>query len=188
MRMKKNGALCAGILDHIWCAPSAGQKALVCSMRFPAFFLQWPLTLAWGAIGCTCLGHFLMKRDPLPVYLAAAMIFIGFIICFAGTWVRSVHAGKLEAQMLEGLSLGPCFLAVGFFFNLYATREKGIREAGVYSKGTVRRGVLRISGASAGSARADSYRSFRPAASVLPFRFRSLRCCVSQAATASICF
>lgn len=66
-----------------------------------------------------------MKRDPLPVYLAAAMIFIGFIICFAGTWVRSVHAGKLEAQMLEGLSLGPCFLAVGFFSICMRLEKKG---------------------------------------------------------------
>ena len=33
-------------------------KASDFSMRFPAFFLQWPLTLAWGAIGCTWLGAF----------------------------------------------------------------------------------------------------------------------------------
>ena len=100
-------------------------KSLGLLHAFSGIFLQWPLTLAWGAIGCTCLGHFLMKRDPLPVYLAAAMIFIGFIICFAGTWVRSVHAGKLEAQMLEGLSLGPCFLAVGFFSICMRLEKKG---------------------------------------------------------------
>ena len=82
---------------------------------FSGIFLQWPLTLAWSAIGCTWLGHFLMKRGPLPVHLAAAMIFIGFIICFAGTWLRSADAEKLEAQLLEGLSPGPCFLAAGFF-------------------------------------------------------------------------
>ena len=92
---------------------------------FSGIFLQWPLTLAWGAIGCTWLGHFLMKRDPLPVHLAAAMILIGFTICFSGTWVRSVHAGKLEAQMLEGLSLGPCFLAVGFFSICMRLGKKG---------------------------------------------------------------
>ena len=68
-----------------------------------------------GAIGCTWLGHFLIKRKPLPVHLTAAMILIGFIICFAGTWPRSIRTGKLSAQLLEGLSPGPCFLAAGFF-------------------------------------------------------------------------
>lgn len=82
---------------------------------FSGIFLQWPLTLAWGAIGCTWLGHFLMKRDPLPVHLAAAMIFTGFIICFAGTWLQSVRAGKLSTQLLEGLSPGSCCIATGFF-------------------------------------------------------------------------
>ena len=82
---------------------------------FSGIFLQWPLTLAWGAIGCTWLGHFLVKRDPLPVHLAAAMIFTGFIICFAGTWLQSVRAGKLSTQLLEGLSPGSCCIATGFF-------------------------------------------------------------------------
>ena len=71
--------------------------------------------LAWAAIGCTWLGHFLMNRDPLPVRLAAAMLLAGFLICFAGTWLRSVRAGKLSAQLLEGLSPGPCLIAAGVF-------------------------------------------------------------------------
>ena len=90
-------------------------KSLGLLHAFSGIFLQWPLTLAWGAIGCTWMGHLLMKRCPLPAHLAAAMIFAGFIICFAGTWFRSVRAGKLSAQLLEGLSPGPCFLAAGFF-------------------------------------------------------------------------
>ncbi len=90
-------------------------KSLGLLQAFSGIFLQWPLTLAWGAIGCTWLGHFLIKRKPLPVHLTAAMILIGFIICFAGTWPRSIRTGKLSAQLLEGLSPGPCFLAAGFF-------------------------------------------------------------------------
>lgn len=90
-------------------------KSLGLLHAFSGIFLQWPLTLAWGAIGCTWMGHLLMKRGPLPAHLAAAMIFAGFIVCFAGTWFRSVRAGKLSAQLLEGLSPGPCFLAAGFF-------------------------------------------------------------------------
>lgn len=90
-------------------------KGLGLLHAFSGIFLQWPLTLAWGAIGCTWLGHFLIKRKPLPVHLAAAMILAGFLICFAGTWFQSVRAGKLSAQLLEGLSPGPCLIAAGFF-------------------------------------------------------------------------
>lgn len=90
-------------------------KGLGLLHAFSGIFLQWPLMLAWAAIGCTWLGHFLMNRDPLPVHLAAAMLLAGFLICFAGTWLRSVRAGKLSAQLLEGLSPGPCLIAAGFF-------------------------------------------------------------------------
>ena len=72
-------------------------KSLGLLQAFSGIFLQWPLTLAWGAIGCTWLGHFLIKRKPLPVHLTAAMILIGFIICFAGTWPRSIRTGKLRS-------------------------------------------------------------------------------------------
>lgn len=90
-------------------------KGLGLLHAFSGIFLQWPLMLAWAAIGCTWLGHFLMNRDPLPVHLAAAMLLAGFLICFAGTWLRSVRAGKLSAQLLEGLSPGPCLIAAGVF-------------------------------------------------------------------------
>ena len=39
-------------------------KGLGLLHAFSGIFLQWPLTLAWGAIGCTWLGHFLIKRKP----------------------------------------------------------------------------------------------------------------------------
>lgn len=88
-------------------------KGLGLLHAFSGIFLQWPLMLAWAAIGCTWLGHFLIKRKPLPVHLTAAMILAGFLICFAGTWFQSVRAGKLSAQLLEGLSPGPCLIAAG---------------------------------------------------------------------------
>lgn len=81
-------------------------KGLGLLHAFSGIFLQWPLTLAWAAIGCTWLGHFLMKRDPLPVHLAAAMLLAGFLICFAGTWLRSVRAGKLSARCWRGCRRG----------------------------------------------------------------------------------
>lgn len=40
-------------------------KGLGLLHAFSGIFLQWPLMLAWAAIGCTWLGHFLMNRDPL---------------------------------------------------------------------------------------------------------------------------
>ena len=100
-------------------------KGLGLLHAFSGIFLQWPLTLAWAAIGCTWLGHFLMNRDPLPVHLAAAMLLAGFLICFAGTWLRSVRAGKLSAQLLEGLSPGPCLIAAGVFSLCMRVGKKG---------------------------------------------------------------
>ena len=100
-------------------------KSLGLLQAFSGIFLQWPLTLAWGAIGCTWLGHFLIKRKPLPVHLAAAMLLAGFLICFAGTWLRSVRAGKLSAQLLEGLSPGPCLIAAGVFSLCMRVGKKG---------------------------------------------------------------
>lgn len=100
-------------------------KGLGLLHAFSGIFLQWPLTLAWAAIGCTWLGHFLMNRDPLPVHLAAAMLLTGFLICFAGTWLRSVRAGKLSAQLLEGLSPGPCLIAAGVFSLCIRVGKKG---------------------------------------------------------------
>ena len=100
-------------------------KGLGLLHAFSGIFLQWPLTLAWGAIGCTWLGHFLIKRKPLPVHLTAAMILAGFLICFAGTWLRSVRAGKLSAQLLEGLSPGPCLIAAGVFSLCMRVGKKG---------------------------------------------------------------
>ena len=126
-------------------------KSLGLLQAFSGIFLQWPLTLAWGAIGCTWLGHFLIKRKPLPVHLTAAMILIGFIICFAGTWPRSIRTGKLSAQLLEGLSPGPCFLAAGFFSLCIRIGKKENRKMERIAK-ALSSGVLCVSGASAGSA------------------------------------
>ena len=127
-------------------------KGLGLLHAFSGIFLQWPLMLAWAAIGCTWLGHFLIKRKPLPVHLAAAMLLAGFLICFAGTWLRSVRAGKLSAQLLEGLSPGPCLIAAGFFSLCIRIGKKENRKNGTYSKGVIQRLVLCVSGASAGSA------------------------------------
>ena len=100
-------------------------KGLGLLHAFSGIFLQWPLMLAWAAIGCTWLGHFLIKRKPLPVHLAAAMLLAGFLICFAGTWLRSVRAGMLSAQLLEGLSPGPCLIAAGVFSLCMRVGKKG---------------------------------------------------------------
>ena len=121
-------------------------KSLGLLQAFSGIFLQWPLTLAWGAIGCTWLGHFLIKRKPLPVHLTAAMILIGFIICFAGTWPRSIRT-------TSGLPVaGALFPRGRLLFALYSDWEKGKQKNGTCSKSVIQRLVLCVSGASAGSA------------------------------------
>ena len=85
MQMKKTGRYALSFLDSMACCFQRSKVSRLLK-RFPAFFCNGRSPLAWGAIGCTWLGHFLIKRKPLPVHLTAAMILIGFIICFAGTW------------------------------------------------------------------------------------------------------
>lgn len=126
-------------------------KGLGLLHAFSGIFLQWPLTLAWAAIGCTWLGHFLMNRDPLPVHLAAAMLLAGFLICFAGTWLQSVRAGTVRAAA-GGVVAGAVPHRGRLLFALYSDWEKGKQKNGTYSKGVIQRLVLCVSGASAGSA------------------------------------
>lgn len=102
-------------------------KSLGLFRAFSGIFQQWPLPLAWGAIGCTLLGYFLIKYKPIPAALAVGMIVFGFAICFAGTWILSARTGKLSAQLLEGLSPGPCMMAAGFFSLSMRISEKTSR-------------------------------------------------------------
>ena len=81
---------------------------------FGEILQQWPLPLAWSAIGCTVLGHALRRR-PLTAQAGAALFCGGFLLCCGGTWLLSLHAGTLKTALLEGLSPGPCMMAAGLF-------------------------------------------------------------------------
>ena len=45
---EKNGALCAGILDHIWCAPTDGQKL----WSAPCVFRHFSAMATYTGLGC----------------------------------------------------------------------------------------------------------------------------------------
>ena len=52
---------------------------------------------------------------PGAVFHAALGVGIGFLLCFAGTWLLSAKAGELKTPFLEGFSPGPCLMAAGLF-------------------------------------------------------------------------
>lgn len=82
--------------------------------NFGGIVRQWPLPMAWSAIGCTVLGDALRRR-PLSVRCAGLLFTVGFLLCFAGTWLLSAKAGELKTPFLEGFSPGPCLMAAGLF-------------------------------------------------------------------------
>ena len=84
---------------------------------------QWALNMTWSAIGCTVLGWYLRKK-PLRAPVAAGMVLLGFVLCFAGTAYLSMQKGSNALQLLEGLSLGPFAMASGVFCLCGAIVEK----------------------------------------------------------------
>ena len=105
-------------------------RAFGCFDGFGSIFRQWPLPLAWSAIGYTVLG-FALREHPLPQHLAVCLFAAGAAICFAGTWLLSVQAGALKTPLLEGFSPGPCLMAAGAFSLCVqaAKREPGPLDA-----------------------------------------------------------
>lgn len=75
---------------------------------------QWPLAMAWSAIGCTLLGFFL-KQEPLKPLWGAVLFALGLLVCAGGTVLLSWRAGAVRLMLLEGFSPGPCMMAAGAF-------------------------------------------------------------------------
>lgn len=92
--------------------PTLRQLGLL--QDFGGIVRQWPLPMAWSAIGCTVLGDALRRR-PLTARCAGLLFAAGFLLCFAGTWLLSAKAGELKTPFLEGFSPGPCLMAAGLF-------------------------------------------------------------------------
>ena len=92
--------------------PTLRQLGLLQS--FGGIIRQWPLPMAWSAIGCTVLGNALRRR-PLSARCAGSLFVAGFLLCFAGTWLLSAKTGELKTPFLEGFSPGPCLMAAGLF-------------------------------------------------------------------------
>ena len=69
-------------------------RALGLFSRIEGIPKQWALNLAWASIGCTVLGWFLRKH-PMRVGASIGCFVSGFFLCFAGTALLSMKAGKL---------------------------------------------------------------------------------------------
>ena len=92
--------------------PTLRQLGLLQS--FGGIVRQWPLPMAWSALGCTVLGDALRRR-PLSAHCSVLLFAVGFVLCFAGTWRLSATAGTLKTPFLEGFSPGPCLMSAGIF-------------------------------------------------------------------------
>ena len=109
-----------------WCVTGVffpTLRALGLFSRIDGIPKQWALNLAWASIGCTALGQYLRKR-PMRVGTSISCFASGFFLCFAGTALLSMKAGKLSLQLLEGLSPGAVLMAAGLFCLCGALAEK----------------------------------------------------------------
>ena len=77
---------------------------------------QWPINLAWGAVGYGVLGYVLTEEAPrrrprtfLWMYLA------GTALTFGLTLIASVKTGALYQVFLQGNSPGVCLQAAGLY-------------------------------------------------------------------------
>lgn len=78
---------------------------------------QWRMNMTYAAIGYALLGYALKKyysrSGGIGKWLGLAGL--GFVICFVGTLLRSSRLEQFNQHFLEGMSLGPFFLALGIF-------------------------------------------------------------------------
>lgn len=85
---------------------------------------QWMVNMAYSAVGYTLLGwylrsHMLSERSALCLFGA------GFVFTFALTYFFSVKQGSLNPQFLEGMTVGPCLMAIGLYGLLLHVRPGG---------------------------------------------------------------
>ena len=97
--------------------------------------LQWMMNMSYASIGYGLLGWYLTQRLPSP-RRAALFAAAGFLLMLVPTLFRSVRAGELDTNFLEGMSVGVCCFAVGLFSLLYGL---GQRLRGAKLEGAVTR-------------------------------------------------
>lgn len=76
--------------------------------------VQWKLNLTYSCIGYCLLGHYL-KKYPISLRQSIASTVFGFAYTYGGTVWLSIKQESLNSTLLDGNSVGVCFLAIGVF-------------------------------------------------------------------------
>jgi len=91
---------------------------------------QWLLNMTWAAAGYGLLGYYL-KTHPLSRRCAWTILCTGLAVIWGGTiWLSA--DGMLDQHFMEGMSVGPCLLAIGCF-SLLQTIQPGKRLRAISS-------------------------------------------------------
>lgn len=104
----------------VWLALGIALPLLV---RYPPFSWlgglvgQYSLNMCWSAPGYALAGYYLStlnaERGERRKYLL--LLLAGFGLTFGGTAAASVLSGAVDMNFMEGMSPGPCAMAVGLF-------------------------------------------------------------------------
>lgn len=76
------------------------------------FPLQYQLNMSYAAAGYALLGWRLRRRPP-ERRTAWALLVLGFLCCFGGTWQLSRRDGMLSEFFFQGMGVPVCLMAAG---------------------------------------------------------------------------
>lgn len=93
---------------------------------------QWMVNMAYSAAGYSLIGWYL-RTHMISRRTASALLCVGFIFTFALTYYASIRQGSLYAQFLEGMTIGPCLMAIGLYGLLLHVRP-GAHSAPIFSE------------------------------------------------------
>lgn len=92
-------------------------------VRYPPF--KWlggvtgfyVINMAWSACGYALLGWLMSAREPQRRYLSVYLLTFaaGLLFTFCGTVAATKLSGSVNTDFMEGMSPGPCAMAVGLF-------------------------------------------------------------------------
>ena len=76
---------------------------------------QWGLNMTWASVGYCVLGWYLRRYvgQHRPVFLL--LFIVGFSTTFGGTWLLSIKSGDFFQNLLSGMSVTVCLMAIGIY-------------------------------------------------------------------------
>ncbi len=77
--------------------------------------MQWGLNMTWASVGYCILGWYLYRYANLRKRVSLLLLMLGFCATFFGTWALSAQARTFVRDLLGGMQVSVCLMAVGIY-------------------------------------------------------------------------